>query len=103
MITPPLPSSSPGPGSDSMDISPLPHKAPFHAADIEISSPTPEITLGITPRLEALIETSPEPQPPMALPEYVFHYRPNRNQANVFLSRRRQPLFRPTLSRTKGY
>lgn len=43
MTTPPLPSSSPGPGNYSMDISPLPHKAPFigaHAA----GSPTREAT-----------------------------------------------------------
>ena len=29
--TPPIPSSSPGPGIDSMEISPLPHKVPFVA------------------------------------------------------------------------
>lgn len=43
--TPPLPSSSPGPGNDSMDMSPLPHKAPFTMATrIYLTSPTPEAT-----------------------------------------------------------
>ena len=43
--TPPIPSSSPGPGNDSMDLSPLPHKAPFAmAARIYLTSPTPEAT-----------------------------------------------------------
>jgi hypothetical protein len=55
-----------------MDISPLPHKPPYHVAEIEISSPTPDVTLVLTPRLEALIETSPEPQPLLAPSEYVF-------------------------------
>lgn len=43
--TPPIPSSSPGPGNDSMDMSPLPHKAPSTmAARIYLTSPTPEMT-----------------------------------------------------------
>lgn len=43
--TPPIPSSSPGPGNDSMDMSPLPHKAPFAVATrIYLTSPTPEAT-----------------------------------------------------------
>lgn len=43
--TPPIPSSSPGPGNDSMDMSPLPHKAAFAMATrIYLTSPTPEAT-----------------------------------------------------------
>lgn len=46
--TPPLPSSSPGPSSDSMDIipsSPLPHKPAYGSAfEIQLQSPTPELT-----------------------------------------------------------
>ncbi|KAL8652412.1 MAG: hypothetical protein Q9210_002696 [Variospora velana] len=39
--TPPLPSSSPGP----MDISPLPHKAPYQVTtQVQLQSPTPEAT-----------------------------------------------------------
>jgi M-phase inducer tyrosine phosphatase len=105
MITPPLPSSSPGPGNDSMDISPLPHKAPFHVVDVEISSPTPEANLDITPRLESLIETSPEPRSSMAPPEYVIQ-RQNKGgiyKLTAFLRRRRPPMFRPPISRAKGY
>ena len=45
VTTPPLPSSSPGPGNDSMDISPLPHKAPYVVTThIELQPPTPEYT-----------------------------------------------------------
>ncbi|KAI4173292.1 MAG: hypothetical protein LQ343_003003 [Gyalolechia ehrenbergii] len=45
ITTPPPPSSSPGPGNDSMDISPLPHKAPYQViTQIQLQSPTPEAT-----------------------------------------------------------
>ena len=45
MVTPPLLSSSPGPGSDMMDLSPLPHKLPFVVPTrINVKSPTPEPT-----------------------------------------------------------
>ena len=65
--TPPLPSSSPGPSSDSMDIiasSPLPHKPAFGSSfEIQLQSPTPELTpadssdLSIpSPPLEILLE-----------------------------------------------
>lgn len=38
--TPPIPSSSPG--GDLMDISPLPHKQPFHVAiNVTLPSPSP--------------------------------------------------------------
>ncbi|KAL8955972.1 MAG: hypothetical protein Q9193_006359 [Seirophora villosa] len=41
VTTPPLPSSSPGP----MDISPLPHKAPYQVTtQVQLQSPTPEAT-----------------------------------------------------------
>ncbi|KAG6007164.1 hypothetical protein E4U21_006267 [Claviceps maximensis] len=40
VTTPPLPSSSPAPLVEYMDISPLPHKTPFFA-QVEIKSPTP--------------------------------------------------------------
>ena len=39
--TPPIPSSSPGPLDERMDISPLPHKQPYNA-QIQIQSPTPQ-------------------------------------------------------------
>lgn len=42
VTTPPIPDSSPNFVPDSMDISPLPHKAPFHY--ITLPSPSPEVT-----------------------------------------------------------
>lgn len=49
VTTPPIPSSSPCCIPDSMDISPLPHKAPFSFMSAErslpLASPTPEGTL----------------------------------------------------------
>lgn len=45
VTTPPIPSSSPGYAGDSMDISPLPHKAPFSfVQEVTVQSPTPEST-----------------------------------------------------------
>lgn len=42
--TPPIPSSSPGPGNDSMDMSPLPHKVPFALGTrIYLTSPTSDV------------------------------------------------------------
>lgn len=43
VTTPPLPSSSPAPIVEHMELSPLPHKTPF-CAHIEIGSPTPGST-----------------------------------------------------------
>ena len=74
-FTTPLPSSSPGPSSDSMDIipsSPLPHKPAFGATfQIQLQSPTPELTpadssdLSIpSPPLETLLEP-----PKLSLPQ----------------------------------
>jgi M-phase inducer tyrosine phosphatase len=45
VTTPPIPSSSPCYAGDSMDISPLPHKAPFSFVhEVNVQSPTPEPT-----------------------------------------------------------
>ena len=42
MTTPPLPSSSPGPYNESMEISPLPHKVPYAVVtQIRVQSPSP--------------------------------------------------------------
>lgn len=43
VTTPPLPSSSPAPAVEHMELSPLPHKTPFFA-QVEIESPTPGST-----------------------------------------------------------
>ncbi|KJZ78345.1 hypothetical protein HIM_02383 [Hirsutella minnesotensis 3608] len=43
VTTPPLPSSSPGPTTELMEVSPLPHKTPF-CTQIELTSPIPITT-----------------------------------------------------------
>ncbi|CAF9929489.1 cell division cycle- protein [Imshaugia aleurites] len=82
--TPPLPSSSPGPANDSMEISPLPHKAPFfvttHVEPTPLTSPMEEVTSTL---IEDAMQESPT-EPPKQ-PE-----------------RRRPSLMRPSFSRTKG-
>ncbi|KAI9171462.1 M-phase inducer phosphatase [Paramyrothecium foliicola] len=57
VTTPPLPSSSPAPLTELMEMSPLPHKAPF-CTQIEITSPTPLSTPGVD---EAMMLDSPAP------------------------------------------
>ncbi|KAI9781848.1 MAG: cell division cycle- protein [Geoglossum umbratile] len=85
--TPPLPSSSPGPGNDSMDMSPLPHKAPFSSFRIEIDSPTPVVS-----SVEMSMDTSsPLPSSPLDGP-----------RANTVLERKKPPFLRPSLSRNRG-
>ncbi|KAF6233035.1 hypothetical protein HO173_008791 [Letharia columbiana] len=85
--TPPLPSSSPGPGTDSMEISPLPHKAPFvvstHVEPTPLTSPMEEVPLSL---LEDVMQDSPTEAPKQPAPS----------------ERRRSSLMRPSLSRTKG-
>lgn len=44
VTTPPIP-SSPSYGNEYMDISPLPHKAPFAATQLQFTAPKPEATL----------------------------------------------------------
>jgi hypothetical protein len=77
--TPPLPSSSPGPSSDSMDIipsSPLPHKPAYGSTfELQLQSPTPDLTPADSSSLSI-------PSPPLDTPlepaklnlpqEYVF-------------------------------
>lgn len=76
VTTPPILSSSPGFGHDAMDISPLPHKAPYSCtAQITLQSPTPDST----PTDEDMLTTSEaaalnplaEPRRQFLLPEYV--------------------------------
>ncbi|KAK4948677.1 m-phase inducer phosphatase [Elasticomyces elasticus] len=91
LTTPPIPSSSPG-TQESMDIdvSPLPHKAPFCAVEIQLQSPTPESTPLESPALSV-----PSPQP--TIPQFETM------QLNVPSERRRSGPLRPSLVRTKGY
>ncbi|KXG51113.1 M-phase inducer phosphatase [Penicillium griseofulvum] len=63
MTTPPLPSSSPAPAMDVMEMSPLPHKPAFYVTtEIEIQSPTP----GGSPMESPMV--SPLPSPLQASP-----------------------------------
>ncbi|MCJ1468833.1 cell division cycle- protein [Pseudocyphellaria aurata] len=84
--TPPLLSSSPGPGNDSMDISPLPHKAPFIPTRIG-TSPTRETT-----HINDLISSLPNAS---SVPSTEASRQP------APFERRRLTLQRPSLSRTK--
>ncbi|KAL8699440.1 MAG: hypothetical protein Q9201_006005 [Fulgogasparrea decipioides] len=88
ITTPPPPSSSPGPGNDSMEISPLPHKAPYQSVtQICRQSPTPEatpnedVTMACTDNLHQPSAEAPRP---------------------TLTERRRSSLLRPSLSRTRG-
>ncbi|KAI9834925.1 MAG: hypothetical protein M1819_002648 [Sarea resinae] len=90
MTTPPLPSSSPAPGNDSMDISPLPHKAPFFSiTEVEAQSPTPDTT-STDDSMTSLCMQSPVSPLEAVKP-------------NPFVERRRNSLLRPSLARSKGY
>ncbi|RDW78002.1 rhodanese cycle control phosphatase [Coleophoma crateriformis] len=88
VTTPPLPSSSPGPLHEMMDISPLPHKQPYFSTQIEIESPTP----GTTPNEEDSVLSSP---PGASLSEAPRH--------TNGVDRRKTVMLRPSLMRTKGY
>ncbi|KAI4254682.1 MAG: hypothetical protein LQ352_002956 [Teloschistes flavicans] len=88
VTTPPPPSSSPGPGNDSMEISPLPHKAPYQSImQIQPQSPTPEATPSEDVTMAC---TEIVPQPP------VETSRP------TYMERRRSSLLRPSLARARG-
>ncbi|KAL9124858.1 MAG: hypothetical protein Q9217_005863 [Psora testacea] len=84
--TPPIPSSSPGPCDESMEISPLPHKPPFvvekQIEPTPMETPTEDVTIG-----PDVMQDSPCEPPRQAVPE----------------ERRRPSLLRPSLSRTKGF
>ncbi|PMD31391.1 Rhodanese-like protein [Hyaloscypha variabilis F] len=86
VTTPPLPSSSPGPLNERMDISPLPHKQPYFA-QIEVQSPTP----GSTP--DEIVMPSSPPRPALFEAPKPSHG----------VERRKSILLRPTLPRTKGF
>ncbi|GAO18124.1 uncharacterized protein UV8b_02916 [Ustilaginoidea virens] len=88
VTTPPLPSSSPAPVVEYMELSPLPHKTPFFA-QVEIQSPTP----GSTPSSDQdMVLDSPAPIPRQVSSE----------STKTFLADRRIAApRRPSLSRMK--
>lgn len=92
VTTPPIPSSSPGFGPDSMDISPLPHKAPFSfITEVNIPSPTPETT-SVSEDMLLPCAPQPPPNPLLEIPRPISA-----------AERRKSALLRPSLSRTKHY
>ena len=60
--TPDILSSSPG--IDAMDISPLPHKAPYFVAQVTLPSPSSEVAPEISDEISSDL-LSPEEQPPV--------------------------------------
>lgn len=85
VTTPDVPSSSPG--IDAMDVSPLPHKAPYLITRVTLPSPsedlTPDTHDGLRPdalpSLEQLETSISSSQPPtfLALPEYDLAFAPD--------------------------
>ncbi|KAJ6788022.1 hypothetical protein PWT90_01134 [Aphanocladium album] len=88
VTTPPLPSSSPAPLIEYMELSPLPHKMPFSLLS-EAASPTPNSLSGD----EEMMLDSPAP---IARPSLDFPKPPS------FADRRIAAPRRPSLSRMKG-
>lgn len=80
VTTPDVLSSSPG--GNAMDLSPLPHKAPYFVSQVTLPSPSPEITPDIEDEFSSellcdqqqSIAQASTSQPPtfLQLPEYVF-------------------------------
>ncbi|KAL6710542.1 m-phase inducer phosphatase [Coniothyrium glycines] len=98
VTTPPIPSSSPCFVPDSMDISPLPHKAPFSFLDcrsVPLPSPSPEPTPSTDDDMLSpcdLPTPSAFPTPALEVPRPVSA-----------AERRKSILLRPSLSRAKNY
>ncbi|KAL2870990.1 putative tyrosine protein phosphatase MIH1 [Aspergillus lucknowensis] len=89
MTTPPLPSSSPAPAMDIMDMSPLPHKPAFTiATEIELNSPT--------------LKSSPMDTSMMSNAEGLIPESPTVPQKDGQQERRRPTFLRPSLARAKA-
>ncbi|KAF2639899.1 Rhodanese-like protein [Massarina eburnea CBS 473.64] len=102
VTTPPIPSSSPNFVPDSMDISPLPHKAPFNfASERYLPSPSPLDTnaANATPAIED------EMLSPCAVPAPPKFSRPElENPRPISAAEHRKPaLLRPSLSKSKTF
>ncbi|WEW58088.1 m-phase inducer phosphatase [Emydomyces testavorans] len=89
LTTPPLPSSSPAPGTDIMDMSPLPHKIPYcHNADLDLESPTTEMFMARSQQTHGQRSLQDSP---MDLDSAGRPQRP------------KPPILRPSLIRSKAY
>ncbi|RAR05045.1 m-phase inducer phosphatase [Stemphylium lycopersici] len=98
VTTPPIPSSSPGFAPDSMDISPLPHKAPYSFTNnrsLPLPSPSPDVTPGTDSDMMSPcgeLSTPPAyPTPSLEVPRPVSA-----------ADRRKSALLRPSLARSKN-
>ncbi|KAH5698921.1 protein-tyrosine-phosphatase [Parastagonospora nodorum] len=98
VTTPPIPSSSPCFVPDSMDISPLPHKAPFsfNERSIPLPSPSPETTPSTDD--DEMLSPCDLPTPPK-FPTAMLEVPRPLSAAD----RRKSILLRLSLSRTKNY
>lgn len=97
VTTPPIPSSSPCFVPDSMDISPLPHKAPFsflNERSVPLPSPSPEVTPSTDDDMLSPSDL-PIPQFPASMLEV--------SRPVSAAERRKSILNRPSLSRTKNF
>ncbi|KAF1942509.1 Rhodanese-like protein [Clathrospora elynae] len=100
VTTPPIPSSSPGFPPDSMDISPLPHKAPFSFFNNRpLPMPSPSPSPDVTPSTDAdMLSPCNLPTPPSYPTPMLDVPRPV-----SAAERRRSILLRPSLARAKNY
>ncbi|POR36549.1 M-phase inducer phosphatase [Tolypocladium paradoxum] len=93
VTTPPLPSSSPAPMTELMEVSPLPHKLPF-STHIEMSSPTPMSTpTADDDHDDDMVLDSPAP---------ITRQSSLEPPKPILADRKRAAPRRPSLSRTKG-
>ncbi|KAF2688078.1 Rhodanese-like protein [Lentithecium fluviatile CBS 122367] len=99
VTTPPIPSSSPFVPEDSMDISPLPHKAPYSfLTELTVPSPSPALTSATTDEdMISPCEVPPQPQLPPPMQPQALLPRP------ASATGRRKSIFnRPSLLRAKN-
>ncbi|RVX67350.1 hypothetical protein B0A52_09131 [Exophiala mesophila] len=89
VTTPPIPSSSPGQDIMDMDLSPLPHKAPFTAVQYQLQSPTPDLTPAEDSCSSMFSSTSISPAEPL--------------QTAFPTDKRKLSLMRPSLTRVKNH
>ncbi|KAF4123931.1 hypothetical protein GMORB2_5647 [Geosmithia morbida] len=91
--TPPIPSSSPAPTLETMEMSPLPHKVPF-STHFDVMSPTPSSTASSSmDRSDSMMLDSPPPIQRQSL-------EPSKS---MLPDRKIAALRRPSLSRNKGH
>ncbi|KAK4574177.1 m-phase inducer phosphatase [Recurvomyces mirabilis] len=93
VITPPIPSSSPG-LADMMELSPLPHKAPYFMAQVTLPSPSQEETPDGEGTVSADLLSPPLESFPVLQPQVPIY---------LALPERRRPVTRPSLTRRAQY